>query len=90
MPDTPKRRSDVNARLVEGEAVLLDRTADLVHQLNETASFIWERCDGRSTPQDIADQLVDAFETDPVTAAASVMDALRRFDELGLLERPPQ
>lgn len=86
MKTIPRRRSDINARLVASEVVVLDRKADLVHQLNQTASFIWERCDGRSTPQDIADALVDAFEIDPDVAVTSVNDALRRFDELGLLE----
>lgn len=84
--NTPRRRPDVNARRVLGEVVVLDRKADLVHQLNQTAGFIWERCDGRTTPQAIADQLVEAFEVDPDTATASVAAALRQLEQLGLLE----
>lgn len=86
MADHPRRRSDVSARLVEGEMVVLDRTADLIHQLNQTASFIWGQCDGQSTARDIADQLMDAFDVDPGTAEASVTAALQQFEELGLLE----
>ena len=67
--------------------LVLDRSADLIHQLNQTASFIWGRCDGRSTARDIAHQLADAFEVDPPTAEASVTTALQQFEVLGLLER---
>jgi hypothetical protein len=84
--DCPKRRSDVSARVVEGETVVLDRHASLVHQLNVTASFVWDRCDGRCTVPDIAEQLAAAFGTDPDASNEAVAAALRRFAELGLLE----
>jgi Coenzyme PQQ synthesis protein D (PqqD) len=86
MTNVPRRRSDVSVRHLQGEIVVLDRRADLVHQLNRTAGFIWERCDGRTTPQDIADQLVEVFAVDAGTAVASVTAALRQLEQLGLLE----
>jgi hypothetical protein len=88
MTDTPRRRSDVHARLVDGEVVVLDRKTDLVHQLNATASFIWQRCDGRATRHDMAAQLVEAFEVDADTATAAVASALEQLARLGLLESP--
>lgn len=90
MTNVPRRRSDVRARYIQGEVVVLDRRADLVHQLNQTAGFIWERCDGRTTPQDIADQLVEAFAVDAGTAAASVTAALQQLEQLDLLEGTDQ
>jgi len=87
MAEHPKRRSDVSARLVDGETVVLDRQADMVHQLNQSASFIWHQCDGQRTTREIVDQVVDAFDVDPDTAEASVKAALHQFERLGLLER---
>jgi Coenzyme PQQ synthesis protein D (PqqD) len=87
MPEHPRRRTDITARLVDGETVVLDREADLVHQLNLTATFIWDRCDGQCTAEEIARQLVEAFEIDSRTAEASVGLALQQFERLGLLER---
>ena len=86
MAEHPKRRSDVSARLVDGETVVLDRQADMVHQLNQTASFIWHQCDGQRTTREIVDQVVAAFDVDPDTAEASVKAALQQFERLGLLE----
>jgi len=87
MPEHLRRRTDITARLVDGETVVLDREADLVHQLNLTATFIWNRCDGQCTAEEIARQFVDAFDVDPQTAEASVAAALQQFERLGLLQR---
>jgi Coenzyme PQQ synthesis protein D (PqqD) len=81
----PKRRPDLTSRLVDGEALVLDRRAGLIHQLNHTASFVWERCDGRSTLADIAHQLVHAFEVDPNVAARDVSAMVMHLQELHLL-----
>ena len=86
MTDIPRRRSDLRARVVDGEIVVLDRKADLLHQLNATAGFIWQHCDGRATRHEIAALLVEAFEVDVDTAAASVASALEQLARLGLLE----
>jgi len=51
-----------------------------------TASFVWDRCDGRRTVSEIAEQLADAFGTTPDASKEAVTAALRRFAALGLLE----
>lgn len=58
-PQRPTRRSNVYVRVVEGEVVMLDRQAGLIHQLNHTASHIWGLCDGQRT---LAQRLRSAFE----------------------------
>ncbi len=82
----PKRRPDLSVRVIEGETVVLDRQAGLIHQLNPTASFIWERCNGNATVADIAKELSDAFGVDPETAAQDVTAIVRQLYELTLLE----
>lgn len=71
--------------MVGEEVVILDRTANQVHQLNATAGFIWRRCDGHHTPAGIADAVVAAFEIDAETARDAVLTALHQFRQLGLL-----
>jgi coenzyme PQQ synthesis protein D (PqqD) len=82
----PKRRLDISSRLIDGEAVVLDRQAGLVHQLNPTASYVWERCDGRSTVTDIARQLAQAFDVDPTVAMHDVQTIIRQMQDSHLLE----
>jgi hypothetical protein len=84
--DHPKRRVDVNVRMVDGEVVVLDRQSDLIHQLNHTASYIWDRCDGQSTVAEIANQLAAAFHVDADTAVLDVATTIRQLHSLGLLE----
>lgn len=82
----PKRRSDVNGRVVEGETVVLDRQGELIHHLNQTASYIWDRCDGMSPLAEIANQLAEAFDVDPKTAAKDVAVIVLQLRRLNLLE----
>jgi len=84
--DHPKRRVDVNVRMVDGEVVVLDRQSDLIHQLNHTASYIWGRCDGQSTVAEIANQLAAAFQVDADTAVQDVATTIRQLHSIGLLE----
>lgn len=84
--DHPKRRADLNVRLVDGEVVVLDRQSNLIHQLNQAASFIWDRCNGQSTVAEIANQLATAFDVDATMAVHDVAIIIRRFHCLGLME----
>jgi hypothetical protein len=85
-PDRPKRRADVNVRSVDGEVVVLDRQSDLIHQLNPTASYIWNRCDGQASVAEIANQLATTFEIDVNTAVQDVATTVMQLHSLGLLQ----
>jgi hypothetical protein len=85
-PRGPRQRADLLVRVVDGETVVLDRGRGLVHQLNATASLIWDRCTGERGAAEIAADLVGAFHLDMETARRDVRVAVQRFTELGLLE----
>ena len=82
----PRARPDLTARTIDGEAVLLDRAGGRVHQLNATASFVWARLDGRTSPQDVAVAVAEAFDVEPETAAQDVVALLEQFRTLNLLQ----
>lgn len=86
--NAPRRRFDLLVRVVEGETVVLDRSRGLIHQLNGTASLIWDRCNGDQDPSQIAAAVVGTFEVDFETARQDVARILRKLSELGLLESP--
>ena len=82
----PKKRNDVNARSVDLEMVVLDRQNGSIHQLNQTASFVWEECDGESTLEEIAKRMTEAFEVDFSTAMSDVRKVIQQLNDIGLLE----
>ena len=81
----PRPRPDLKARVVDGETVLLDRAGGRVHQLNATASFVWSKLDGSTSPHDVAAAVAEAFEVEPETAARDVTALLDQFRKLNLL-----
>ena len=83
--ERPKRRQDLRQRTVDGETLVDDRKADVLHQLNVTASFIWDLCDGEHDPQEIATALAGAYETPESITTTDVAVILARFRELELL-----
>lgn len=85
MNSYPNHRRDVNVRKVEDELIVLDRHKGLVHHLNRTAGYIWERCDGRSTVADIAHQLVEEFAVSFETAKADTQRFVEQLHTLDLL-----
>ena len=85
----PRRRADVNSRVVEGETVVLDRQHELIHQLNHTATYIWERCDGKASVEDIAAQLTETFAVAYEIALKDVVQVISDFRDLQLLEAHP-
>jgi hypothetical protein len=87
MPKT--RRPDLLTCAVDGEVVILDRAAGLVHQLNPTASHIWGACDGGHEVDEIAAGVAASFEGAPETVFNDVIRTLADFERLGLLvDRP--
>lgn len=82
----PKKRDGLSERLVAGERVVLDPDAESMHQLNVTATVVWELCDGSLDLDGIAAELVERFDVDAATARRDVEQAVATFADLGLLE----
>lgn len=83
----PKRRSDLSTRSTEGEKLILDREGGVIHQLNSTASMIWELCDGRTSVEEMVSRIVEAFDVDKTVVDADVKKTLIEFGTLNLLEK---
>lgn len=80
-----RKRDDIRVQHIDGETVLLDEQNGYVHQLNDTASFVWSQCDGESSPVEIAKRLVAAFEVDEAVATRDVEGVIEQLRDLGLL-----
>jgi hypothetical protein len=82
-----QRRSDLLCRIIQGEAVILNGEAGVLHRLNSTASFIWECCDGTSSVDDIVARLANAYDIDSRTCQKDVSEIVLKLESLNLLTR---
>ena len=83
----PRSRPDVVTRIVDGEAVILDRAHGNIHRLNATATCIWTECDGKKTVAEIANRLAASFQRTPDEVLADVEETIASLERLGLLTR---
>ncbi len=60
-------------RIVDGEAQVIVAARKLMHSLNGTATFIWDRADGQHSLTAIADELCHAFEVELPVAREEVL-----------------
>jgi hypothetical protein len=62
-------------REIDGETVIISPADNVMHELNETGSFIWRQVDGRCSAADIAALLAANYEV-PLENALTDTEAL--------------
>jgi hypothetical protein len=82
-----KRRDGLILRKVQQDLLLLDTEFNQIHQLNETASFIWENWEQVPDPIGIARLLAQKFDVDEQVVLNDVSVIVGRLQELNLLVR---
>ena len=80
-----RRREGIMIREVVGDLLLLDSESGEIHQLNETATFIWRNCEEAPSVEALAAMLASEFDVAHDVAARDVEDALGRLRALNLL-----
>ena len=80
-----RRLNAVTTRQVEQDLLLLDIESDRIHQLNRTASFIWQKCDEATSAEDIARSLAEEFDVEELVALQHVTETLSRLRALNLV-----
>ncbi len=66
-------------RDLDGEVVIISPQDSVLHELNETASFIWKHATGEKSAEEIAVLLAEEFEVDPATAAADTQELVQHL-----------
>jgi len=80
-----KRRDDLILRRVQQELLLLDTEFKKIHQLNETARFIWDNWEQVPDTVEIAKLLAQKFDVEEDVALSDVSAMVGRLRELNLL-----
>ena len=82
----PKRKADYKLEEVDGELLLYHPGSTKILYCNETASLIWQLCDGTRTGEEIREALKEAFPEAADSIADDVEDTLKKFLEHDALE----
>jgi hypothetical protein len=81
-----RRCPGLSVRDIEGEVVIVDRETQRIHQLNSTASFVWNRLTGDCDVVRLARELSHRFDVEESAALADVQRLIAEFRALRLLE----
>jgi len=79
-------RAELACRIVEGEVVILDKKSGRIHQLNSTASFVWNKLDGRTSLPSIVSDMVREYDVESEVARADVARVVAELIRLELVE----
>jgi hypothetical protein len=79
-------RANLTKQTVDDEILLLDIENNHIHQLNPTASFIWELCEQGRTTDEIAQLMVARFDIDDETALRDITNIVSQWRDLGLID----
>lgn len=66
-------------REIDGEIVIVSPSDSVLHELNETGSFVWKQLDGRRPAAEIASSLAAEYD---VRAEDALRDTEMLLDEL--------
>jgi hypothetical protein len=72
----PFRNQDLITREVEDEIYICSDDGETMHVLADVAADIWQACDGAQTVGDIEELLLAAYDVDPETLAADLVEYL--------------
>ena len=55
-------------REIDDETVIISPNDSVMHELNDTGSFLWKNIDGKKSAADLAELLAENYEVAPDTA----------------------
>lgn len=82
-----KRRNDIVSREIDDEVLLMDNQGMQVHQLNRTASYIWSKCNGSTSEDEIIEQVASDFDVDNHIAKMQVKKLIAQLLELKVITK---
>ncbi|MDZ4662303.1 MAG: PqqD family protein [Pseudomonadota bacterium] len=70
---------------MEGKALVLTPQKSAVHELNETATFIWRMLDGETSVRAVVTSLCNEFDVPTEQATADTITLIGEMREKGML-----
>lgn len=81
----PMLNPDIRVQVLDGEAVLLDRANERVHQLDSVGTRMCQLCDGERSVVEIVALLLEHYDVDEQRLQTDVSEFFTRLQALGVL-----
>lgn len=82
----PVQKPGYQLETIDNELLLYHPAETKVMYCNESASLIWQLCDGQHTVQEIIDLLIEAYPTAAGDIANDVQETVQQFLDHGAIE----
>src|SRR5258708_39168252 len=76
-------------REIDGETVIISPNDSVMHELNDTGSFLWKNIDGEKSAAELAELLVGYYEVTPEIALSDTRSLLEEMSSRKLVETVP-
>jgi hypothetical protein len=83
--DKPQQHPNAAWREMDGEVVIISPEDSVLHELNETASWIWKQATGGRSVEQIAHDLAEEYEVEPEVALADTFAILNHLESKKLV-----
>ncbi len=85
LSDKPIQKAGYHLEMMDGELLLYHLNETMILYLNETATLIWQLCDGRQTIAEIITLLSDAYPDAAEVMAADVQETVQQLLTAGCI-----
>jgi len=76
-------------REIDDETVLISPNDSVMHELNDTGSFLWKNIDGKKSAAELAELLVQTYDVAPDIALSDTQALLEEMSLRNLLVTVP-
>jgi hypothetical protein len=76
-------------REIDDETIIISPNDSVMHELNDTGSFLWKNIDGRKSAAELAELLVENYEVTPDIALSDTQALLEEMASRKLLVTVP-
>ncbi|HOJ85426.1 MAG: PqqD family protein [Elusimicrobiales bacterium] len=73
-------------REIEGEIFIIDPSNEKIHELNETASFVFKSIDKGLDRKKIAEKILSNYDADKRTLEKDLEDLISEFKDKGIID----
>ena len=82
----PRRKPGYHLEMMDGELLMFSPEETQILYCNQTASLIWQLCDGERTAQEIVEMLIAAFPEAEERIRVEAPATLEKFRQHGVIE----